>query len=135
MDETVGPDPHDWSPDMRFVIDAIAKALKGKEPCLSMISDMRPAYMRCIARHTVEVGFIPMGREGNPRSEYWISVDGERINAIWTIRAEDLHRALKCEGADAGASAVAAAVERQNAIQRGGTLAALAAWRGRLGFH
>ena len=98
MDDKVGSNPDDWSPDMQVIVGAIGKALNGKEPCYSLISEARPAYAHCLPQHTVEVGRMTLGRETKPRSEYWISVDGERIKAIWTIEANDLHRALKGAG-------------------------------------
>src|ERR1700719_162409 len=95
MDDTVGPNPENWSPDMQFIVGAIGRALNGKEPCYSLISEARPAYAHCMQDHTVEVGRIRLGPEINPHSECWISVDGERIKAIWTIEECDLLRVLK----------------------------------------
>jgi hypothetical protein len=95
MDDTVGPNPDDWTPEMRFIVGAIGKALDGKEPCFSLISEARTASAHCLPDHTVEVGRIRLGQEINPHSEYWIAVDGDRIKAIWTVEADALHKVLK----------------------------------------
>jgi hypothetical protein len=66
---------------------------------------LRPDYAHCIPDHSVELGWIPRGQGVEPPDhrfppEYWISLNGNRIQATWTILASDLHAALKCKISD-----------------------------------
>jgi hypothetical protein len=105
----VGPDPETWSPDLHTVVSAIAGALNGREPDAVLVMALRPDYEHCVPDHRVELGWIPRGEGVDPPNsnfppEYWISLTGRRIEAIWTILASDLHAELKRKNSNFGAT-------------------------------
>jgi hypothetical protein len=102
---TVDPNPETWSPDLRMIVSAIARALKGREPTAVLIIALRPDYEHCVPGHNVEVLWIPKGEGVQPHdsnfpAEYALSIDGKRVRAIWTMLARDLHAAVTRENSN-----------------------------------
>ena len=98
----LGPDPKEWLPELRAIVLAMNRALRGREPSFALLSAMRQEYEHCIPGHAVSIAWFSDG-DGTPRDEphppvYGISlIRGERFLENWLMFESDLYRVLRGE--------------------------------------
>ena len=93
-------DRRDWLPELASALEAIATALAGQELTPERIAAAGPQFVDAVQGHQVEIDWFEHGYMHEPEldepgePEYAITIDGNRLNAGWLMRAADLPRVL-----------------------------------------
>jgi hypothetical protein len=89
----LGPDPDRWLPELRAVLTAAARALRGRAPNPALLVALLPEYKHCIPGSEVGLEYFPDGYTDDPacHPEYVVSLSGPFFPS-WLLLETDLHR-------------------------------------------
>ena len=89
----LGPDPDQWLPELRAVLAAAARALRGRSPNPALLVALLPEYKHCIHGSEVELEYFPDGYTADSESqpEYVVALRGP-FSPSWLLLESDLHR-------------------------------------------
>ena len=92
----LGPDPDRWLPELRTVLTAAARALRGRAPSPALLVALLPEYKHCLPGSVVELEYFPDGYTDDPESqpEYVVGLRGP-FSPSWLLLETDAHRFLR----------------------------------------
>ena len=87
--------PETWLPELRAVLTACAKALRGRRPNAALIVALLPEYRSSLPGNQVVIEYLPEGYTfGLPEPEYAVSLEGGPFRPSWLLAEVDMHRFL-----------------------------------------
>jgi hypothetical protein len=81
-------DAREWLPEFRAVMEAIGKALQGRQPTPDLLSSLRDEYVYLISGHKITLEGWP--KTSRHSSRYELHISGDRLACRWTFTNRQL---------------------------------------------